>query len=130
LQSLSLAEKARNVNANEVAHRIHTLALQGLTSGIEEPNAHHEEADEDSIDEDVAEDDGSSRTSNAASSCTSFSTLAQRCGRSQEHIYRAGIEDDDLMATDEQRHPHRSTAAFDNGRSNGMFSNLRSLTLS
>jgi len=89
-----------------------------------------EEADEDSISEDVAEDDGSSKTSNAASSCASFSTLAQGCRRSQEHIYRAGIEDDDLVATDGRRRPHRSTAAFDNGRPNGMFSNLRSLTLS
>ncbi len=85
-----------------------------------------EEADEDSR----SEDNGLSKASNATSSCTSLSTLAQECRRSQEHIYPPGIEDDELMATDDRRRAHRSTPAFDGGRSNGMFSNLRSLTLS
>ncbi len=80
-----------------------------------------EEADEDPMSEDVVEDDRLSETGNTASSCTS---------RSQEYIYPPGIEDDELMATDERRRAHRSTPAFDSGRSNSMFSNLRSVTLS
>lgn len=89
-----------------------------------------EEADEDPMSEDVVEDDRLSETGNTASSCTSRSTLTQECRRSQEYIYPPGIEDDEVMATDERRRAHRSTLAFDSGRSNSMFSNLRSVTLS
>ena len=90
-----------------------------------------EKADENLISDDVAEDDDLSETSNAAASlCTSLSTLAQEYRRSQQHICPPGIEDDELVATDERWHAYRSTPAFDDGRQNDMFSNLRSLTLS
>ncbi len=90
------------------------------------------ELDEDSIIEDVVEDisenNGSPKASNASSSCTSLSTLAEGCHRGQKDSYQVDVRAEDLMAIDEQQRPHHSTV--DNGQSNGMFPNLRSLTLS
>lgn len=77
-----------------------------------------EGADEDLISEDVVEDNGSSNISNAASSCISVQ-------RGREHFCKAGIKAEDLMVTDERWRP----PALDGVRSNGMFSNLRSLIL-
>ncbi|MCJ1258726.1 hypothetical protein MMC24_006559 [Lignoscripta atroalba] len=136
LQSIGVAEKADQAGAHVVANRIHSLLLQRFTSGVKNQHADHEElmpdeeAEEDSISEDVVEESGSLIPSNAASSCTSLSTLAQGCQQGQEPIYQAGIEDDDLMLTDERRHPCRLTPVFDGGQPNGLFSNLKSSTLS
>ncbi len=96
----------------------------------------HEEpmADEDPTDDEEIEDDNSSTTDNSttsnATSCTSLSTCAQGVYAGQEHPYQAGIEADNLMMTDEPRHPYYLTPAFNDGQSNGMFSCLENLTLS
>jgi len=89
-----------------------------------------EEADEDWVSEDVVKDNGSSKASNAPSSRTSLSSLAHGIHRGQEHVYQAGIEAEDLMVIDERRRPHSLTPSFGGGRSIGMFSNPRNLTLS
>jgi len=89
-----------------------------------------EEPDDDSIIEDVvensSENNGSPKASNASSSCTSLSTLAEGCYRGQGDSYQVGVRAEGLMAIEEQQRPHHPTV--DKGRSNGMFSNLRSLT--
>ncbi|KAL9609463.1 MAG: hypothetical protein Q9167_005769 [Letrouitia subvulpina] len=78
LQSLQIAEKADKAKAHDVANRIHSLALQGLTSGIAEPNANREELIPDKepndhsttgdVVENDSESDGSPDASNASSS--------------------------------------------------------------
>ena len=94
---------------------------------VDEPD---EEPDDDSISEDVVENSsentGSPKASNASSSCTNLSTLAEECYRGQGDSYQVGVIAEDLMAIEEQQRRHHST--LDKGRSNGMFLNPRSLT--
>jgi len=139
LQSIGVNEIAGNAGAHTVANRIHRRILWKFSSRIKDPNANHEkmildeeadeEADEDSIIEDIVEDisenNGSLEASNASSSCTSLST-PEGCHRGQEDFCQVGVRTEDLMAIDAQQRSHHLTVA--NGQSNGMFSNLRSLT--
>jgi len=96
-----------------------------INSDHEEPIANGDTTDDEEINSSTSDNSTTSNTT----SCTSLSARAQGVYPGQEHSYQAGIEADNLMMTDEPRHPYCSTPAF-SGQSNGMFSYLESLTLS
>jgi len=105
------------------ADRLH---INSVDSDHEEPIANEDSTDDEEINSSTSDN---STTSNATS-CTSLSARAQGVYLGQEHPDQAGIEADNLMMTDEPRHPYCLTPAFSGGQSNGMFSYLESLTLS
>lgn len=90
----------------------------------EEPDGH---SIIDDIVENTSENSGSPEASNASSSCTSLSTSAEEIYRGQGDSYEIGVRAEGPEAVEGKKRPHHLTA--DKERSNGMFSNLRSLTL-
>ena len=131
LDTIGVAQKARETGSHAVAKRIHSVILQKFTSSIDEGSdsssqharpAIQERAmsDKDSTDdEDMLEDDDSSvdshsNESDGTSPCTSLGIP------DQEHSCQIDGGSGDPMVTDEPRQSRRSTSVFTAEPSNGM----------
>ena len=133
LQTIGLWRKAQEAEAHAVAGRIHGHILQEFTSGLERSNKDYEqqttnEADEESMDDDVFQNRGPSEIGNVTSSCTSPSNGLQASHEDREHLGQVAEAGNPLM-TDNQQHPHHLTSKFHGEHSIGTSPLARNLAL-